>query len=199
MSYRTDAAVNCLEIVGRVVNVFTKNDKKIMTVYSRNHMNDVYLYVELADEKAPLNHHQAVSIKAHVDGYWYEDKETGKRRNVQHFVADQISNARTCVESAFGVKGKFVEELALTYFIKGTLRGIKEDHGYQRLDIETLSGAQKKHSHVRVSMKTPERDIGVRVGDNICCVCDVNSKNREVNGKERHFEDILVRDIGKVG
>lgn len=199
-TYEAQEVVNKVFIKGRIVTFREVNGTPMFTVVSKNGNRIIFIKMSCAKSVMPENlknaRHARVNIEGHIESYRAKRNEEGKRRIVQHFVADKIEPSKTLTDEIFGVKGKFFEEPCIRVYLKGKLTGIVEEPEWNRYNIDLSQG--NLHTTVRVSQKKIDRPVEVNIGDTICALCVVNTPEKHFEEGIKRMEDILVSDLAKV-
>lgn len=199
-TYKTQEVVNKVFIKGRIATLREINGTPVFTIVSKNGSRTIFVRMSCAKSVMPEDlknkRHARVNIEGHIESYRAKRNEEGKRRIVQHFVADKIEPSKTLTDEIFGVKGKFFEDPCIRVYLKGKLTGIIEEPEWNRYNIDLSQG--NLHTTVRVSQKKIDRPIEVGIGDIICALCVVNTPEKHFAEGTKRMEDILVSDLAKV-
>lgn len=197
-------SVNKVEIVGRVVRIADTSVggyEKTITLYipkknarpedSRNDNSGIYPKVycmaDAIDENVADNHGM-LHIKGYVDSY----KKNGYSQ--QRLVATSVTREKTVIEKEFGISGIYFDEPYSKILLSGRVVAVPQSpkNNWLYVDIETDKGV------IRTNISKPNR-TSINVGDT-AYVCGklytVNKKTK--NGKDHHFENIIIDDIGIV-
>ena len=195
---------NKVEITGRLVKIAdssVKGYEKAVTVYiprkngkSENDRNDnsgiypkVYCPAGVIDESV-VDNHEMVHIEGYVESY-----KKGKFSQ-QRIVATSVSREKTVVENEFGVTGIYFEEPHSKIYLSGEVKNVPKNpkNGWLFVDIETDKGV------IRTNISKPSR-TKISVGDTAYVCGKLYTVNKRAqDGKDHHFENIIIDDIGVV-
>lgn len=175
-----------------------KGGGKIVTIVSKNG-KDVFLrfQVKSNDIIPPHKEHAHVKIVGHIESHTYRDTDK-KFKQLQNFIADEITLSKTMTEEIFGVKGKFFDYPSCVAYIKGEIKKVTDEDQWVRIVLAVDPDDKQHNTSIRLSMRKLERQPELKKGDKICVVCSINTPRKEVNGKEMYFEDLNISDIAKI-
>ena len=194
--------VNKVEISGRVVKIADSSVNgytKTITLYipKKNAKQDdgrddnsgiypkVYCPEGVIDENVADDHGMI-----HVEGYVESYKMEGHSQ--QRLVATSVTREKTAVEKEFGVKGTYYEKPYTRIYLSGTVAGVPKNvkNNWMFVDISTDNGI------IRTNISKPNR-TKINVGDTVYVCGGLYTVNKKVkDGKNRHFENIIIDDIG---
>lgn len=141
-----------------------------------------------------------VEVEGHVVAYTMRDRLWEKRFSYrQALVADKVTFCKTMLEEEFGLKaGFYMGSHAFKTALAGTVEGVSEVPGWKVLTLEIPgnAGSLRKNS-IRVQYSTRARinSIDVGKGDAVALVASLVTRQKEINGERRNFENILVEDM----
>ena len=186
-------------ITGRLTSLRSrKNGDRQGVVISRNGNNDLFVHMIFPKDvlKENLKNRIHVRIRGHIRAQIYTD-EAKKLKYSQSFIADEIETDETLADKYFGIHGKFYPIPSCEICLKGKISNVLDNNDWMRYQIEIPEEDGKKSS-LRLSMKKIDRHPDINKGDEVCVIGSLTTPKKEINGKNRTFEDILVMDIVKI-
>lgn len=153
-TYKTQEVVNKVFIKGRIATLREINGTPVFTIVSKNGSRTIFVRMSCAKSVMPEDlknkRHARVNIEGHIESYRAKRNEEGKRRIVQHFVADKIEPSKTLTDEIFGVMNNRLARLR-------SLQLMNMLQPFLQADILTPSRARKIVEEF-VSGRTDELD-----------------------------------------
>lgn len=180
--------------VGYITNVDNRREEPVINLFIKHEIDqyNVYLHIYCPQgEKISYRENEYVEIKGYVHGEEVSDKNG--TRIIQHFRSLTIKKAESVMEKEFGIRGNLYYIPFIRYCISGELKKIKEDKDWLRIQIQTDSPEGK--SIIKADWKHPRKELKLRAGDKICSVCTVQTPQKMIGDKKKHFDNILIEDL----
>ncbi len=194
--------VNRVEISGRVVKIADSSVKgyaKTITLYipkkntkqdeERDDNSGIYPKVYCPDgviDKGVADDHGMIHVEGYVEAY----KVDGHAQ--QRLVAISVTKEKTVVEKEFGIKGTYFEKPYTRIYLSGEVVNVpkKAKNNWLFVDIATDRGV------IRTNISKPNR-TKIEIGDTAYVCGGMYTVNKKIkDGKDRHFENIIIDDIG---
>lgn len=189
---------------GRLVKISPDGqdgNQMVLTVETRNGKVDTSLRFHCPTD---IISHISVPAFIKVRGYVTNAPrltKAGEWRKAQMFVAEEVNKDEPICASYYGLVGNLYRDPSVYIFLSAEVREITEEADYTRLIIEVdKHNENRQPSTLRVSMKrTGSDDPKISIGDSIYTICGATTASKRANGKGWMYENIVIRDIAKVG
>lgn len=138
-----------------------------------------------------------VSATGHFINIRY-NRSDGSEVTTQQAYLDTLRRSETRCEEAFGVRGKFSENPDPKIYVAGRVEDVTQERGWLKYLVAVPGKETGGPTTISLSMKVPDRMPNISAGDDACFVGTIFTAEKEVSGKMRWFEDLLIDDLAKV-
>lgn len=152
-----------------------------------------------ADVPEDLRIGDYVEVDGHATAYFARNRLWENRYSyIQYLVADRVAPCKTLIEDVFGLKaGFYTGRHFLDMFLRGTVSGVSNSNGWKVLTLVVSGGPGRRDDTLRVQYSASSRlnSIGAEAGDEIAIVASLVTRQKEISGTMRYFENILAEDM----
>lgn len=181
--------LNEFKVSGKII-VINNNSVRIET---RRNVAEIY---PLFKYKSGMLDGFKTTDKVKICGHLEADHR--KRRGEPIFCIDSIEPIKTLCEEVFDEQGLFICGYENTVHVKGKcIDKIFTGSNWFKLGVQF---SPQESDMVYLSVRVPDNGVAfnIDIGDNICAVCSVFTKNKKVGNAPCHFENLIIDDIGVI-
>lgn len=187
--------VNEIMVDGRVVYIGFRGNRAFFTMYVKKDRE--YYPQFFCDKKTAesLVLRERYVVYGHAKIFIFRKDE--KTAPSQVLIADKVEKKPTLTEKRFGVRGKFFSGFDATAYFTGTIRNVRSEGAWTRLSLD-LEAPENVRSRIQLSMKNTRKGTELKDGDHVCCVCNLETKERIFDGERKKYIDFLVQDVAVI-
>lgn len=144
-----------------------------------------------------------VNVDGYVRAFNFYDEMRGRWTSYQEIIATKIEKADTELKKRFGVEGRYVCDSMFRAYMRGTVTNALQtsDKNWGKITIKVDgTGRDKRPSYVTfsyfISYHLPA--FKYEKGDEVCLYASISTRDKEIDGVTRHFENLVIEDIAKI-
>ena len=152
-----------------------------------------------------IRYNSYIHVKGYVKAFYYLNDMRQKYTAYQEFVATEVEKADSELHMRFGTEGRYVADSLCRIYVLGEVYSVakpKEDNNHWgRITIKVNgTGRDRRPSTIPfnyyMGFYLPE--LNFKKGDVVCLCASVKVRDKEVDGSNVHFENLVVEDIAKI-
>lgn len=201
-------SMNRFEASGKITSIgVNRMGRSSITIVMRGRHNkqpdiiDIVLIKPLAFD---IKRSDYVKVKGHIRSFRYYNDIRQRYVSVQYFVADEIEKDVPMLTQEFGIPGRHYSSSSFRAFVKGKVTHVlhvENSEWYKmRIETESMEEIDKRLSNIEVgynaSMRLPAFDF--QAGDYVAAWVSVRTREKVVDHKKVHFEDLIVEDLARL-